>query len=506
MNTSFVSKLFKRALIVVVVIASVIFALLVTVFSPERFRASVEQRLTVAFGRPAHVASMRYTILRGIGVEASGVVIEEDPSFGAGPFLKVDSVWADLGIWNAIRGSGSIVESLEFERPSVTLVKRDDGVWNWTTLGKASNAPPETAEVGDRAPELALAGTTSVVASRVTTPDRIVLDGASVSTIDQTAEPGAIYTYKEMHLDTTVVPSDAGYHVAGSVSGDSQPAGGEPLDIDAQFDVMLKPPRELPSWQAEGSIPSGHFATRNLRLDSMSTRLALVDGKTVHFDQLTATMYGGTIAGSVVVDVTTAGNRFTADARLAGVSLADALAYRDDLAGSIEGRLSASFRGSGTLGHLNTTLASLDGSGHIDVQNARLVSVGVLQNLAEHGGFHAGAFGGAGTSAREVSSNFTVRAGRAELDGATISGLGDCANMTASHGWIDLHAPSALSMDGTLTLLPQFFTDLATANPDSATLLGAIGALPAISIPVALNGPVRNPSVRVQWPSVRGPF
>src|ERR1700687_520950 len=99
-----------------------------------------------AFGRTVEVRHFNIFLLPGPMLDAEQVSIGEDPAFGSEYFLRAEHLTAGL------RGSGLLRGHLEFctllvRRPSLILVRNDEGQWNlerWLPPAKS------TLEAGSR--------------------------------------------------------------------------------------------------------------------------------------------------------------------------------------------------------------------------------------------------------------------------------------------------------------------------------------------------------------------
>ena len=105
-------------------------------------RQEVAASLSEAIGRPVNVGSVHLQLLGGPGFYISGVVVEEDPTFGYEPFLRAETVEARLApstLWH-----GRIEYSnLVLIRPSFNVVRNVDGAWNVALLGTNPASRPD---------------------------------------------------------------------------------------------------------------------------------------------------------------------------------------------------------------------------------------------------------------------------------------------------------------------------------------------------------------------------
>jgi hypothetical protein len=492
----------KRLLVTLVVIAVVValgLAGLFWLYHPEGQRTALERRLSAAFGRPTTVGPLSMTLLP-LGVEARDVKVQLDPSFGEGTLMTVDRVHADLGLWDYVASRTPVIETLTLEHPRFTFVKREDGVWNFATLGAAGQATAIAEARGG--PMLAAVWLAADVVPAVATPRRIEASAAEVTLVDRTVSPAIETVYKGLALSTAVVRENASYTLDGRLTGDSGAAGGEPLVADMPFVVALTPPAAAGHWQAKGHVEGGALATRNFKLDAIKTDLALDAAQQLRFAPLSVGVYGGSFEGESSLDLSTPNNRFRTAGRAANVSLGDALAPHPDLGGRLQGRLDATIDVTGNLGDFTTTLASLGGGGHVTIADAQLTSMNLLADVAQQGGFERISFDEPGTHAGKIEADVRFENGRANFQSLRVENINDYASVGDSAGWIELKSPATIELTGSVTVLPALFEKVRQADPVAATVLNFARSAGQISLPLRVSGPISKPDVAVQWGSV----
>ena len=99
----------------------------------SRLKARIANSISQAVARPTEVGSVHLRFLPRPGFDLENVVIYEDPSFGAEPMLRAPEVTAVVRLTSLVRGRLDI-SRLELTEPSLNLVRRDDGRWNWEAL------------------------------------------------------------------------------------------------------------------------------------------------------------------------------------------------------------------------------------------------------------------------------------------------------------------------------------------------------------------------------------
>ena len=117
----------------------------------NRYRGRVAGAIGRALGREVTVSNIELKLLPRPGVVLSNFVVAEDPSYGAEPMLRADTVTVYLRLTSLWRGRLEI-GTLDLDNPSLNLVRRADGHWNLEELvERASQASP--APTAKRRPE-----------------------------------------------------------------------------------------------------------------------------------------------------------------------------------------------------------------------------------------------------------------------------------------------------------------------------------------------------------------
>ena len=94
-----------------------------------RLRAILNARLEAAFGRRIEVARYSLNLWGWPELEASPVLVAEDPRFGNEYFLRADSVTVRIRLLSLLAGRIEL-GVLSLSRPSLNLVRAADGRWN----------------------------------------------------------------------------------------------------------------------------------------------------------------------------------------------------------------------------------------------------------------------------------------------------------------------------------------------------------------------------------------
>jgi hypothetical protein len=107
----------------------------------SRLKARITNSISQAVARPAEIGSVHLRFLPRPGFDLENLVIYEDPAFGAEPMLRAPEVTAVVRLTSLVRGRLDIAR-LELTEPSLNLVRRVDGRWNWEALLERTERTP----------------------------------------------------------------------------------------------------------------------------------------------------------------------------------------------------------------------------------------------------------------------------------------------------------------------------------------------------------------------------
>jgi uncharacterized protein involved in outer membrane biogenesis len=139
------SRWFKPALAIAGAIALLIVVMLVapTLIDINTYRGQIITQLERRLGRQVKLGAMRLRALPSIKIEVDEVAIGDDAQFAQSDFVKAKSVKLQIGLWSLLRGSPE-VSGIEMVEPAVTLIKVDEGKWNWGTLKPLQSSDQES--------------------------------------------------------------------------------------------------------------------------------------------------------------------------------------------------------------------------------------------------------------------------------------------------------------------------------------------------------------------------
>jgi hypothetical protein len=107
----------------------------------SRLKARIANSISQAVARPVEIGAVHLRFLPQPGFDLENLVIYEDPAFGAEPMLRAPEVTAVVRLTSLLRGRLD-VSRLELTEPSLNLVRRADGRWNWEALLERTERTP----------------------------------------------------------------------------------------------------------------------------------------------------------------------------------------------------------------------------------------------------------------------------------------------------------------------------------------------------------------------------
>ncbi|HEX8872832.1 MAG TPA: AsmA family protein [Candidatus Acidoferrum sp.] len=116
----------------------------------RRTRNYLQTHLQAAFGRPVEAGEFSVRILPVPRLDVDGVTVAEDPAFGQEYFLRAEHMAANLRWTGLLRGRFEF-GTMSLTRPSLILVRRDDGRWNLEQWLPPAKRNPE-ADAGNYGP------------------------------------------------------------------------------------------------------------------------------------------------------------------------------------------------------------------------------------------------------------------------------------------------------------------------------------------------------------------
>jgi len=129
----------RVGVIVAIVLAVVIVAAAVflATFDVNRYRGAIQSQLEQSLGRKVTLGEMHLNLIP-VRIRVQNLAIADDPSFATKkPFVQAKHLHVTVRLIPLLSGNVEI-ESLVLQRPVVELIKSQQGLWNFSTLGEAS--------------------------------------------------------------------------------------------------------------------------------------------------------------------------------------------------------------------------------------------------------------------------------------------------------------------------------------------------------------------------------
>jgi AsmA protein len=151
----------------------------------NRFRPTLEDKLSAALGRKVTVGKIRLALLSG-GMSVDDLAIADDPAFSAQPFVTAKGVTVGVDLMPLILSRSLRVESFRLDQPRVVLLRNPSGTWNFSRIGAASS--PQTSgsagAMGVMIQKITIAGGQVIVATTGTQGKERVYDDVNVEVND----------------------------------------------------------------------------------------------------------------------------------------------------------------------------------------------------------------------------------------------------------------------------------------------------------------------------------
>ncbi len=151
---------------IVIVVLLLIVVILPFVINVNRFKPTLESKLTDALGRKVEIGNIGLSIISG-SVNVDNLVIADDPAFSHSPFLQAKELKAGVALLPLIFSGKLEVSSFTITEPQVSLLHSPSGKWNFSSLGAAGSqtktSAPSTSAAAFSVEELKLTNGMMVV-------------------------------------------------------------------------------------------------------------------------------------------------------------------------------------------------------------------------------------------------------------------------------------------------------------------------------------------------------
>jgi len=182
----------------------------------DSFRPELEKKLSAALNRQVSIGKLDASIFSG-GASASDIVIQDDPAFNKGPFLKASSVKVGLQLIPLIFSRQMKVTSLVIQQPEINLLTNAAGKWNYSTLGSTTSPQKPSSEPPGKAPEVSV--------------DKFVIANGTVRVGHNTGHSAA---KESVYSDVNITAHNISAHSAMPFTLSAGMPGGGKLELDGQ--------------------------------------------------------------------------------------------------------------------------------------------------------------------------------------------------------------------------------------------------------------------------------
>jgi AsmA protein len=128
---------------IVIVVLLLIVIILPFVINVNRFKPTLESKLTDALGRKVEIGNIGLSIISG-SVNVDNLVIADDPAFSHSPFLQAKELKAGVALMPLIFSQKLEVSSFTITDPQVSILHSPSGKWNFSSLGAGSQTPAKS--------------------------------------------------------------------------------------------------------------------------------------------------------------------------------------------------------------------------------------------------------------------------------------------------------------------------------------------------------------------------
>ncbi len=176
-------------------------------FPVEKAKEMAVEKGSAQLGRTIEVEDADISFWGGLGVKLGNVTVGNPAAMPEGQLLKAENVDVKLRILPLLTGNYKI-DRLVINRPEITMLKRSDGVNNYTFETLEKKAPPELAE---KAPPEAKAAAVAV------TFDKLVINHGSLSYVDDSSDVS--FSLSDLNLSTSLTsPRKNLYRTSGEIT------------------------------------------------------------------------------------------------------------------------------------------------------------------------------------------------------------------------------------------------------------------------------------------------
>lgn len=196
----------KRALKWIAIIIAILIVVTIAlpfVIDVNTFRPRIQSELSSALGRDVTVGNLKLSLWSG-SLGADNISIADDPAFSKTPFVKADALNVGVNIFPLIFSRTLEVRNITLKRPQVILLRKPDGVWNFSSIGNQTSGATPSSEPKPAAAESKPATATSESASEQSLAQNFSVRELSIKdgqiTVEDTNAPSRAHVYRNVDL------------------------------------------------------------------------------------------------------------------------------------------------------------------------------------------------------------------------------------------------------------------------------------------------------------------
>jgi AsmA protein len=137
----------KRWMKISIAVAALFLAVVVIVpflVNADTFRPKLQAQLSSALDRQITLGYLSFSLLKG-SIVAQNISIADDPAFSTAPFLEAKSLNIGVELGPLLFHRQVNITRLTVESPSIHLISKQNGVWNFSSLSGAATSTPSPA-------------------------------------------------------------------------------------------------------------------------------------------------------------------------------------------------------------------------------------------------------------------------------------------------------------------------------------------------------------------------
>lgn len=295
----------------------------------DRYRPQVIAFLQENTGKQAEIGRLSLTSFP-LTIHIDNFGVKNPPTFPRGYIVQVARIDAELGV-AALLHRQVVIKSIVLENPVMNMTSDPGGPWNF------ENPNAQTAQT--------------------TFPLGVI---------------SKVQIRRGQLIASNLLPSDA----AGPIFFEAHEIY---CDLE-QVNLMGIINPSSSSLDGQGSLKAGLLRFGSVEARNLESTLRL-QARRVFFTGVKAEIYEGKAAGDLTFDFLAKDVKFTANARMTGINVAQLLAAFPNGGGKMTGKLEGDVKLAGEILHTLRPLSGMHGTGHVTVRNGQVPSLRLNANL-----------------------------------------------------------------------------------------------------------------------------